>query len=88
MKDLELRLFNMAEKIGQSETEKWASEMLTCRQISSEILKFGVNQKQLLNIIKLLAMELEDRDALIAISAVVKEALEEAHVSNNIITME
>jgi hypothetical protein len=88
MKDLELRLFNMAEKIGQSETEKWAAEMLACRQIAAEILKFGVSQKQLLNIIKLLAMELEDRDALIAISAVVKEALEEAHVSNNIITME
>ena len=76
------------EKIGQTDTEKWAAEMLACRQITAEILKFGVNQKQLLNIIKLLAMELEDRDALIAISAVVKEALEEAHVSNNIITME
>ena len=78
----------MIEKIGQSEAEKWAAEMLACRQIASEILKFGVSQKQLLNIIKLLAIELEDRDALIAISAVVKEALEEAHVSNNIITME
>ena len=78
----------MAEKVGQTETEKWAQEMLVCRQIAGEISKFGVNQRQLLNIIKLLAMELEDREALVAISAVVKEALEGAQVSSNLITME
>lgn len=78
----------MTEKIGQSETEQWAAEMLKCRQITAEIIKFGVSQKQILNIIKLLAMELEDREALVAIAAVVKEALEGAQVSNNIITME
>jgi hypothetical protein len=33
-------------------------------------------------------MELEDREALVAISAVVKEALDEAQVSSNIITTE
>jgi hypothetical protein len=78
----------MTEKIGQSETEQWAAEMLKCRQIAAEIIKFGVSQKQILNIIKLLAMELEDREALVAIAAVVKEALEGAQVSNNIITLE
>lgn len=78
----------MTEKIGQTETEKWAQEMLACRQVVAEILKFGVNQKQLLNIIKLLAMELEDREALVAISAVVNEALNEAQVTNNVISME
>jgi hypothetical protein len=75
----------MTEKIGQTETEVWAAEMLTCRQITNEILSFGVNQRQLLNIIKLLAMELEHRDALVAISEVVKEALEEAKNSNIIL---
>lgn len=78
----------MTEKIGQTETENWAQEMLVCRQIVREISKFGVNQNQLLNIIKLLAMELEDHETLVAISAVVKEALEGAQVSSNIITME
>ena len=77
----------MTEKIGQTETENWAQEMLVCRQIVREISKFGVNQNQLLNIIKLLAMELEDHETLVAISAVVKEALEGAQVSSNIITM-
>jgi hypothetical protein len=62
--------------------------MLVSRQIVGEILKFGVSQKQILNIIKLLAMELEDRDALVAISSIVAEALEEAQISSNIITTE
>lgn len=78
----------MSEKIGNTETDNWANEMLRCRQIVQEVIKFGVSQKQILNIIKLLAMELEDREALVVISAVVKEALDEAHVSSNIITME
>lgn len=78
----------MSEKIGNTETDNWANEMLRCRQIVQEVIKFGVSQKQILNIIKLLAMELEDREALVAISAVVKEALDEAQVSSNIITME
>ena len=78
----------MTEKIGKTETENWAQEMLVCRQIVKEISKFGVNQGQLLNIIKLLAMELEDHEAMVAISAVVKEALEGAQVSSNLITTE
>ena len=59
--------------------------MLVCRQITNEVISFGVSQRQLLNIIKLLAMELEHRDALVAISEVVKEALEEAKNSNIIL---
>jgi hypothetical protein len=78
----------MTEKIGQTETESWAQESLKSRQVVSEILKFGVNQKQILNIINLLAMELEDREALVAISSIVKEALKGAQVSSNIITTE
>jgi len=78
----------MSEKIGNTETDNWANEMLQCRQIVHEVVKFGVSQRQILNVIKLLAVELEDREALVAISAVVKEALDEAQVSSNIITME
>ena len=78
----------MTEMIGNTETENWANEMLKCRQITQEVIKFGVSQRQILNVIKLLAMELEDREALVAISAVVNEALDKAQVSSNIITME
>jgi hypothetical protein len=76
----------MAQKIGETDTEKWANEMLICRQIVGEVLRFGVDQRQILNIIKLLAMELEDREALVAISAITSEALEEASGSSKIIT--
>lgn len=78
----------MAEKIGKTETDKWASEMLACRQIVGEILKFGVSQDQILNIIKLLAMELENREAMLEIGAVASEFLDKDSVSTNIITME
>jgi hypothetical protein len=78
----------MTEKVGQTETDTWAREMLVSRQIVGEVLKFGVSQKQILSIIKLLAMELEDREALVAISAVVNEALNEAQISSSIITTE
>ena len=60
-------------KIGKSESDKKAEDLLKCRQITSEILKFGVSQDQILQIIYLLSLELEDRDALLEISTVVKE---------------
>mgnify|MGYP000037913856 CR=1 FL=1 len=78
----------MTEKIGQTDTEKWAKESLVNRQIVDQILKFGVNQRQILNIINLLAIELENREALLAIVSAVKEALEEAQVSQKVITVE
>ena len=78
----------MIEKIGKTETEVWANDVLVCRQIVDTVLKFGVNQKQILNIIKLLAMELEDREALLAISSIVNDALSDAQISSSIITTE
>jgi len=59
--------------IGKSESDKKAEDLLKCRQITSEILKFGVSQDQILQIIYLLSLELEDRDALLEISTIVKE---------------
>jgi hypothetical protein len=59
-------------KIGKSENDKKAEDLLKCRQITSEILNFGVSQDQILQIIYLLSLELEDRDALLEISTVVK----------------
>lgn len=42
-------------------------ERAKCREIVSEILNFGVNQTQIKALIKLLAMELEDREVMISI---------------------
>lgn len=40
--------------------EKDLAESVVCREITQEILKFGVSQGQLRKIIKLLALELDD----------------------------
>lgn len=60
-----------------SETDKkWAKEVLTCRQIVSEISRFGVNDNQRLKIIELLALELEDRDDSLSLASQVRTLLE------------
>ena len=47
-----------------------------CREIKREILRFGVSQLEIQQLIKLLALELEDRDMMISIS----NALEDKEV--------
>jgi hypothetical protein len=47
-------------KYGKTEAECHAEKMTACRDIVKEIIKFGVNENQKKQIIKLLAMELED----------------------------
>ena len=56
-----------------------------CREIVREIKEFGVNQRQILFLIQLLAMELENREALRAISKVVGEVRKEVPVGNKLI---
>jgi len=47
--------------------QKWANEVLKCRQIVSEIARFGVNEAQKVKLIELLALELEDREVSVAV---------------------
>ena len=47
-------------KYGKTESDLHAQKMHTCREIVKEILDFGVNESQKRQIIKLMAMELED----------------------------
>jgi hypothetical protein len=70
-------------KIGKSESDKKAEDLLICRQITSEILNFGVSQDQILQIIYLLSLELEDREALLEISTVVKNFKTDILSDNN-----
>lgn len=60
----------------------------TCREIVREIKEFGVNQRQILFLIHLLAMELENREAMRAISKVVGEVRKEIPVGNKLILAE
>jgi len=59
-------------KMGKSEADIAAEKLLKCRQIVTEILNFGVTQEQLLQIIYLLSLELENREALEDITDAVK----------------
>ncbi len=53
--------------------EKTARSLSKCREIKSEILRYGVNQLEIEHLIKLLAMELEDRKKMISIADIVDE---------------
>ena len=63
-------------KYGKTEEKKWATEMLSARQITQEVLNFGVTQRQILQIAYLLSLELENRNALVEITTVIKEHLD------------
>tara|TARA_B100000123_G_C25373796_1_gene272659 strand:- start:62 stop:298 length:237 start_codon:yes stop_codon:yes gene_type:complete len=67
----------MKEKIEKEDTD-WLNDIKKSRDITQEILRFGVNQKQIQSIINLLALELEDREMMLAINrAVTQEEVEE-----------
>ena len=60
------------EKIEKEDTD-WLNDIKKSRDITQEILRFGVNQEQIRNIINLLALELEDREMMLAINRAVKQ---------------
>ena len=49
---------------GKSEEDKKAEKSLQVRQINKEIMNFGIDEGQKLQLINLIAMELEDQNAL------------------------
>jgi len=53
--------------------KKTADSLLKCRQIKAEILRFGVKQLEIEQLIKLLALELEDRDKMIAVTSALEK---------------
>lgn len=67
---------------GQTESEKLAEEKQVCRQILAEINKFGINQRQSMFLIYLLASELEDIDAMQSLCAAIREVGSQSFVSS------
>ena len=57
---------------GHTKVHKVAEKLQQCREIVKEIENFGVNDMQRLQIIYLLSISLENRDALEQISGVTK----------------
>ena len=54
---------------GKTSQEISAEKSLECREIVAKILDFGVTQGQIIQIIKLLSLEIENRDTMLAIKA-------------------
>jgi len=63
----------MIEKYGKLKSEKLADENASCRQIVSEISKFGISDRQRLYLIYLLALELENVEQLQSVTSLIKE---------------
>ena len=63
------------EKYGNSQEEQRISNAVKSRQIVQEILNFGVTQIQIAKITYLLALELEDREHMLSLSACAQQIL-------------
>jgi len=59
-------------KIAQE--KKWVNDKRVAREITQEILKFGVSQMQIRNIIFLLSLELESANDMKAITALLNDS--------------
>lgn len=66
----------MAELFNQLSVERSVQEIQTSRDICRTILDYGVSQRQLLYIIKFLAAELEDNDAMRDFGIIAKDCIE------------
>lgn len=58
---------SMTKFYGETKHEQDAGDMTACRQIVSEIMNFGVKQSQIISVVKLLALELENREHMLMI---------------------
>ena len=57
-------------------TDKNLIDKIKSREIVNEIMQYGVNQQQILSIIKLLALELEDRELMLDITNMISTDVE------------
>jgi hypothetical protein len=53
--------------------KKTAKSLSRCREIKNEILRFGINQLEIEQLIKLLALELENRNKMLMIIQCVEQ---------------
>ena len=58
----------------------------TCRDIVREIRNFGISQRQMVFLIELLALELENREVMLAIKSAVTENREKVPVARIILS--
>ena len=73
-------------KFGTSQVENELQDKIKAREIVQSVLDYGVNQKQILQIINLFAMELEDTNLMKQITGIITQSRE--GTKSNIITGE
>jgi hypothetical protein len=66
---------------GKSAEDKKADKSLKVREINKEIMNFGIDEEQKLQLINLIAMELEDQNALRIITGAIHDI--KNNVTNN-----
>jgi exoribonuclease R len=76
------------QKFGKTSIEIDAEKLSECRHIVKNIVNFGVTEAQKLQLIYLLAIEMESREALEIITKAVKEIREEDKNTNFNLTEE
>lgn len=72
---------NNSNLYGQIQAEKIASDIQVCRDIVKEIGDFGINDKQRITIINLLALELESNDLSRKIINIIKDSEDNIRLS-------
>ena len=70
----------MKEKDDIISDAKWVNQLKGSRDITRKILDFGVSQFQILKIIESLALELENRSAMLAITDAVRTSIEASEI--------
>lgn len=72
---------NNSNLYGQIQAEKLASDIQICREIVKEIGDFGINDKQRITLINLLAMELENNNLSREIVKLIRESEDNMRLS-------
>lgn len=67
----------MSEKFGETGSEEDLAQILQCRDIVKEVLKFGVNQRQILLLIQFFGQELEKHEHMVEVVELARELLRE-----------
>ena len=73
----------MSELFGELDVERNVHDIITCRDIVSTIISYGVTQQQILYIIKFLALELENGEAMRDLAIVAGDLIKASDDENN-----
>jgi len=68
-------------KYKSNKSDQLVLESASCREIVHEVMNFGVGQRQILEIIKLLSMELDNVNMMKAITHIIEDKLDNEIIS-------